>query len=85
MLNVSLLYPGDPMILALALTLLLVLSYTRRVLEPACPGCSAKAWTEHSTALECRQCGWSNGAAAVAGVTLPVVEAAPNQYELSFQ
>jgi hypothetical protein len=73
------------MILALALTLLLVLTVTRRALEPACPGCSAKAWTEHSTALECQQCGWSNGAPAQAVVAIPVGEARPNQYELSFQ
>ena len=48
------------MIVALLLTLLMGLSFLRRVVEPACPSCAAKSWTPVPNALHCAECGWSN-------------------------
>jgi hypothetical protein len=69
------------MLIALALTLLLVLTVLRRLLEPACPACSRKDWSSHPTQLHCQHCGWSN--VVTVPVAAPVVEA-PRQYELGF-
>lgn len=52
------------MIVAILLSLLLGLSFLRRVVEPACPSCAAKSWTPNPSALHCAECGWSNVAAA---------------------
>lgn len=56
------------MIVAILLTLLLGLSFLRRVVEPSCPCCAAKSWEPHPSALLCAECGWSNVAVAKAEV-----------------
>jgi ribosomal protein S27AE len=61
------------MIAALAITILLLLEFARRGLEPECPNCGEKHWTAHSTQLHCTRCGWSNVA--------PAIKAEPAQYE----
>ena len=66
------------MIVALALSILLVLELARRALEPECPACAGKSWTTHSTQLQCTGCGWGTPATAVA------VKPEPPQYELGF-
>lgn len=65
------------MIVALALSILFVLEFARRALEPECPACAGKRWTSHSTQLQCSECGWSNLAPAMAKPEAP-------QYELGF-
>jgi hypothetical protein len=58
-----------PILVVLALVVPFVV--VRRLLEPACPGCSAKSWaSQPSTAIRCTRCGWSGGASA------------PSQYEM---
>jgi len=70
------------MLIALALTLLIVLSVLRRILEPACPGCSAKSWSDHPVHLTCTRCGWSS---VPTGAPAAAVEAVPGQYEIAFR
>ena len=51
------------MIIALFLTLLLVLTVLRHLVEPACPGCAAKRWRVEGDALSCMSCGWDTATA----------------------
>lgn len=51
---------------ALALTLLGSLSIARRLVEPPCPACSSKRWSDEPKLLQCTACGWSNVALAMA-------------------
>jgi hypothetical protein len=46
--------------LALTLTLMAALSVARRLVEPACPSCTAKSWNDQPAVLQCTRCGWSN-------------------------
>jgi len=69
------------MLITLALSLLVVLSVLRRVLEPACPGCAAKEWTHADGVLTCKACDWSTTAAVPQAVEAPVPA---GQYEIAF-
>lgn len=73
------------MLIALALTLLLVLSVLRHIAEPACPCCTSKRWSSDPGVLRCTACGWSNAAApnAAPGAELARTPAGP-QYEIRF-
>ena len=71
--------------IALTLTLLLVLTVLRHLLEPACPSCTAKSWTSDPRHLHCAQCGWSNVAAVPAAQPeLAAAQYAGSQYEIGF-
>lgn len=75
------------MFIALTLTLLLVLTVLRHILEPACPSCTAKSWTSDPKHLCCAECGWSNVAtlpAPVAQTELAAAQYAGSQYEICF-
>lgn len=79
------------MFIALALTLLLVLSVLRHILEPSCPSCTAKRWSSQPGILSCTECGWSSVVTpqAIPGAELsstPVAGAqyAGSQYEICF-
>ena len=52
-------------LVALTLTFLGGLTVARRIVEPACPACSAKNWKDEPQRLECASCGWASVAAAV--------------------
>lgn len=71
------------MFIALTLTLLLVLTLLRHVLEPACPSCEAKHWTSDPTFLCCAECGWSNAATVPAQAELASAQFAGSQYASS--
>lgn len=65
-------------LVALALTLCGSLSVARRFVEPSCPACSSKKWSDTPSRLQCAHCGWSNVAMA------PVLAAEPPiQYEIA--
>lgn len=76
------------MFIALTLTLLLVLTLLRHVLEPTCPSCAAKSWTSDPKLLHCAECGWSNAApvpaADFANAQLASLPYASSQYEIGF-
>jgi hypothetical protein len=58
---------------AVVLAILLAFAVLRRVIEPACPACSAKAWGDGPGPLSCARCGWSSG---------PASEVEASQYEI---
>jgi ribosomal protein L37AE/L43A len=43
-------------VLALVLTSVLV----RRLIDPACPDCQDKSWSDVPRGITCRSCGWSS-------------------------
>ena len=71
-------FSATMLLFALSLTLVAGLTVAARLVEPACPACSAKSWTDHPPRLECTRCGWSN----VATVTVSA-EPRPAQYEIT--
>jgi rubredoxin len=34
--------------------------FVRRWIDPACPACQSKQWTDVPKGIVCRSCGWSN-------------------------
>ena len=71
-----------PMLIALAMALLLVLSVVRHIVEPACPGCAAKRWKCEGEMLTCTRCGWSSDLAPqqISAAELPAPHIAGGQY-----
>jgi hypothetical protein len=66
-----------PILVVLALVVPFV--FVRRLLEPACPGCSAKSWASQTpTVICCTRCGWSSSAPAPG----PPAQPARAQYEM---
>lgn len=41
------------------LTVTGALWWTRRLIEPTCPECGGRSWTNTPSALACERCGWS--------------------------
>lgn len=78
------------MFIALTLTLLLVLTVLRHILEPACPSCTAKSWTDDPKFLCCAECGWSNAVTVpgahseLASAQLAPAQYSSSQYEICF-
>lgn len=60
------------MVTIVVFSIIVVFALLRRVIEPACPACSAKAWRPSAGPLNCEKCGWSNAA-----------DAEQSQYEMS--
>lgn len=60
------------MVTIVVFSIIVVFALLRRVIEPACPSCSAKAWRASAGPLNCEKCGWSNAA-----------DAEQSQYEMS--
>ena len=66
-------FSGAMYLALLSLALLSGLAVARRLVEPSCPGCSAKSWVDTTARLECAKCGWSN----LATVVVPIAAEAP--------
>lgn len=59
-------FSENMLLFAVALTLIGGLTVARRLVEPACPACSAKHWKDEFGRLECSDCGWASAALVVA-------------------